>query len=46
LLDGKEIPNPLRSFVLPATIVDAVSSDQSLYTKPQGYPTVRYPLSG
>jgi tyrosinase len=46
LLDGKEIPNPLRSFVLPATIVDAVSGDQNLYTKPQGYPTVRYPLSG
>ena len=39
-------PNPLRSFVLPATIVDAVSGDNSLYSKPQGYETVRYPLSG
>jgi tyrosinase len=46
MLDGKEIPNPLRSFVLPATIVDAVSGDNSLYGKPQGYKTVRYPLSG
>lgn len=45
-LDGTEIPNPLRSFALPATIVDAVTGDQSLYTKPQHYETVRYPLSG
>jgi tyrosinase len=46
MLDGKPIPNPLRSFVLPATIVDAVSGDNSLYNKPEGYETVRYPLSG
>ncbi len=46
ILDGKEIPNPLRSFVLPATIVDAVTGDNNLYTKPEGYETVRYPLSG
>jgi tyrosinase len=45
-LDGKDIPNPLRSFVLPATIVDAVEGDGNLYSKPQGYETVRYPLSG
>ena len=45
-LDGKEIANPLRSFVLSATIVDAVSGDKDLYTKPQTYETVRYPLSG
>ena len=38
--------NPLRSFVLPATIVDAVTGDNSLYGKPQGYETVRYPLAG
>lgn len=46
MLDGKEIANPLRSFVLAATIVDAVTGDNNLYTKPQGYETVRYPLSG
>ena len=46
MLDGNEIPNPLRSFVLPATIVDAVTGDNSLYGKPQGYETVRYPLAG
>ena len=45
-LDGSKIANPLRSFVLPATIVDAVSGDQNLYTKWQGYKTVRYPLAG
>jgi tyrosinase len=46
MLDGKEIANPLRSFVLPATIVDAVGGDNSLYGKHEGYETVRYPLSG
>ena len=46
MLDGREIANPLRSFVLPATIVDGVSGDDSLYSKPEGYETVRYPLSG
>ena len=46
ILDGKEIANPLRSFVLPATIVDAVTGDNNLYSKPEGYETVRYPLSG
>lgn len=45
-LDGETIPNPLRSFVFPVTITDKVSGDDSLYTKPQGYETVRYPLSG
>jgi tyrosinase len=49
-LDGKVIANPLRSFVLPATIVDAVTlpapGDNNLYTKGEGYETVRYPLSG
>ncbi|GAN78162.1 tyrosinase family protein [Acidisphaera rubrifaciens] len=46
VLDGQTIPNPLRSFTLPATIVDAVTGDNDLYTKPQDYTTVRYPLSG
>lgn len=45
-LDGEVIPNPLRSFVLPVDIVDAVQGDDSLYSKPKGYETVRYPLSG
>jgi tyrosinase len=45
-LDGQSIPNPLRSFVLPVAIVDAVQGDDSLYGKPAGYETVRYPLSG
>lgn len=46
MLDGELIPNPLRSFVFPMGVSDSVSSDDSLYTKPKGYETVRYPLSG
>jgi tyrosinase len=45
-LDGVDIPNPLRSFVLPVAIADQVEGDNSLYSKPAGYETVRYPLSG
>lgn len=51
-LDGVLIDNPLRSFVLPLAIVDQVSQDSGSdpnspsYSKPQGYETVRYPLSG
>jgi len=45
-LDGQTIPNPLRSFVFPVTITDNISTDDSLYTKPKGYETVRYPFSG
>jgi tyrosinase len=45
-LDGEVIPNPLRSFVLPVAIVDEVQGDDPLYSKPAGYETVRYPLSG
>ena len=45
-LDGETIPNPLRSFVLPVAIVDQVQGDNALYSKPAGYETVRYPLSG
>jgi tyrosinase len=46
------IDNPLRSFVLPVAIVDQVQQDNASdpnspsYSKPQGYETVRYPLSG
>jgi tyrosinase len=45
-LDGEVIPNPLRSFVLPVEIDDDVQGDNSIYSKPAGYETVRYPLSG
>ncbi|MGH7062593.1 MAG: tyrosinase family protein [Stellaceae bacterium] len=46
VLDGKEVPNPLRSFVLPIAIDDRVKGDTVVYSKPAGYETVRYPLSG
>ena len=46
MLDGETIPNPLRSFVLPVAIVDQVDGDPVIYSKPAGYETVRYPLSG
>jgi len=46
-LDGKEIPNPLKSFVLNRQIVDHLSPfPDTDYSKPVGYETVRYPLSG
>jgi tyrosinase len=45
-LDGQQIPNPLRSFILPVDIVDNVQGDNALYSKAAGYETVRYPLSG
>lgn len=50
-LDGEFIDNPLRSFVLPMAIVDQVAQDDNdpnspNYSKPKGYETVRYPLSG
>jgi tyrosinase len=46
VLDGQTIPNPLRSFVLPVAIDDQVKGDDPVYSKPAGYETVRYPLSG
>jgi tyrosinase len=46
VLDGQTIPNPLRSFTLPVAIVDQVQNDPIVYSKPAGYETVRYPLSG
>jgi len=45
-LDGQEIDNPLRSFVFPKGIVDHISADDPNYSKPAGYETARYPLSG
>lgn len=45
-LDGQKIPNPLRSFVFNKNIVDNISGDNPNYSKPKGYETVRYPLSG
>lgn len=45
-LDGVSIPNPLRSFVFPIKITDNIQNDNPNYTKPLGYETVRYPLSG
>jgi tyrosinase len=47
VLDGETIPNPLRSFVLNRDIVDHLSPyPDADYSKPKGYETVRYPLSG
>ncbi|MBF9220156.1 tyrosinase family protein [Hymenobacter ruricola] len=43
---GEKIPNPLLSFTFPVAIVDQVGGDNSEYSKPAGYETVRYPLSG
>jgi hypothetical protein len=45
-LDGQTIANPLRSFVFTANIADNIGSDDPNYSKPKGYETVRYPLSG
>ena len=46
VLDGETIPNPLRSFVFTKNIKDNISGDNPDYSKPKGYETVRYPLSG
>ena len=46
VLDGVTIPNPLRSFVLTKNIKDNINGDNPDYSKPKGYETVRYPLSG
>ncbi|MDF3835094.1 tyrosinase family protein [Cupriavidus basilensis] len=45
-LDGEKIPNPLRSFVFNKGITDNINGDDPNYSKPSGYETVRYPLSG
>lgn len=44
--DGTQISNPLKSFIFPVDVVDTMWGDNGLYTKPAGYETVRYPLSG
>ena len=42
-IDGKTVPNPLRSF----TMVNGLEgSKDSLHKKPKGYATTRYPYSG
>ncbi|MBW4597476.1 MAG: tyrosinase family protein [Brasilonema angustatum HA4187-MV1] len=47
VLDGATIPNPLRSFVFNKNIVDNLNPiPDADYSKPKGYETVRYPLSG
>lgn len=46
VLDGQTIPNPLRSFVFNKNIKDNINGDTPDYSKPKGYETVRYPLSG
>jgi tyrosinase len=46
-LDGQTVANPLRSFVFTKSIVDHLSPiPDADYSKPEGYETVRYPLSG
>lgn len=45
-LDGETISNPLRSFVFSQNIQDFINGDNPNYSKPKGYETVRYPLSG
>jgi tyrosinase len=50
-LDGELIDNPLRSFTLPAALIDDMNfpsqgDTEHIYEKPTGYQTVRYPLSG
>lgn len=46
VLDGETIENPLLSYTFPVKVNDAVQGDENDYTKPKGYRTVRYPLSG
>lgn len=44
-LDGVEIDNPLYSYTLQQAL-EAAEGTNGRYTKPAGYATVRYPLSG
>lgn len=47
VLDGQTIDNPLRSFVFTHGVTDNLSPfPDTDYSKPKGYETVRYPLSG
>ncbi len=50
-LANQTIDNPLRSFLLPRPLSDdmnfpSAGDTDHIYAKPQGYETVRYPLSG
>jgi tyrosinase len=45
-LNGQQVDNPLRSYKFQITINDNVNTDASIYSKPQGTDTVRYPYSG
>ncbi|KAF4626583.1 hypothetical protein G7Y89_g11579 [Cudoniella acicularis] len=45
LLDGDD-NNPLYSYKLQQALKDTESGKEDQYSKPQGYTTVRYPLSG
>lgn len=44
-VDG-ETDNPLYSYTLQRALVDIVQGQNARYSKPVGYETVRYPLSG
>ncbi|KAJ8131191.1 hypothetical protein O1611_g2437 [Lasiodiplodia mahajangana] len=44
-LDG-DSTNPLYSYTLQEALIENVEDSNSRYTKPVGYETVRYPLSG
>lgn len=43
-LDGVLVDNPLQSYIFQKDVMDV--KGESLYSKPEGYKTVRYPLSG
>ncbi|CDW85170.1 tyrosinase [Stylonychia lemnae] len=44
--DGSEIDNPLLHYKLQTALADTALIDGYDYSKPEGYQTVRYPLSG
>jgi len=45
-IQGRMVDNPLRSYKFQITINDNVGGDSSVYSKPAGTDTVRYPYSG
>ncbi|OJJ80122.1 tyrosinase family protein [Aspergillus glaucus CBS 516.65] len=45
-MGGETFDNPLYSFKLKEALEDKIEGAGSRYTKPEGYETVRYPLSG
>ena len=46
VLDNEIIPNPLFSYKFQQSLVHDVTTANERYSKPEGYETVRYPLSG